>query len=129
MDTVANFLTALHNAVRVRQARVVVPASRLNRALARFLAEHGYVAAVRVSDDAVRPMVTLTLKYDEQERPKIQGLRRLSKPGRRRYVGHTEIPFSHDGMGVIVLSTSQGLMDDKKARKTKTGGELLCEVW
>lgn len=129
MDTVGNFLTALNNAARVRQPRVVLPASRFTSELARFLEQKGYVAAVKAETEGTRPKVTVTLAYRDAKTPKLHGARRISTPGRRRYAGAGNIPYSFDGVGVVVVSTSQGLKGDRDARKAGLGGELICEVW
>lgn len=129
MDTVGNFLTALNNAVRVLKPRVVLPAARFTSELARFLEKKGYVAAVKVETEGARPTVTVTLAYHDPKTPKLHGARRISTPGRRRYATVSDIPFSFDGKGVVVVSTSQGLKGDRDARKAGLGGELICEVW
>jgi small subunit ribosomal protein S8 len=128
MDTIANMLTTLINAQRVRKQRVVVPYSRYKENLARLLQEKGYVADLRVQDGP-QPKIIITLAYTEAGQPKIQGVRRLSRPGQRRYANRSEIPFVRDGLGSILLSTSQGLVDDTRARKLGIGGELVCEIW
>lgn len=129
MDTVGNFLTALNNAARVRQPRVVVPASRFTLALAQFLEQKGYVASVKTDTEGAHPHLTVTLAYRDAKTPKLHGARRISTPGRRRYTSAATIPYSLDGVGVVVVSTSHGLKGDREARKAGLGGELICEVW
>lgn len=129
MDTIGNFLTALNNAARARQPRVVLPASRFTSELAWFLEQKGYVAAVKADIAGTRPKVTVTLAYRDPKTPKLHGAQRISTPGRRRYASAGEIPYSFDGVGVVVVSTSQGLKGDREARKAGLGGELICEVW
>jgi len=127
MDIIGNLLTSLINAQRVGKKRMVIPYSRLSEALVTFLQQKGLVAKVRVKNEERRELV-VTLAYEGKE-PRVHGVRRLSRPGQRRYAGKGAIPYSYDGVGMIVISTSQGLRDDKTARKEGMGGELLCEVW
>lgn len=128
MDTVANLLTSLMNAQRVKKEHVAVPYSRHAADIARLLQTKGFVAKVREQAEPKQRLM-ITLAYDAAAGSRIHGLRRLSKPGQRRYVASTEIPYSYDGMGMIVLSTSQGIMDGVTARKKGVGGELVCEIW
>lgn len=128
MDTVANMLTALVNAQRVGKKRVALPYSRFQKSLLEFLQQQGLVAKVRVQESP-RAKLVVTLAYDEHEEPKIAGAKRLSSPGRRYYAGSDEIPFSYQGFGTIVVSTSEGLLDDVSARKRGLGGELVCAIW
>lgn len=128
MDTIANMLTSILNAQRVGKKRVQVPYSRFKERLAELLRDKGLLATIRV-EEGTQPMLVLTLAYDEQGGARIHGLRRLSSPGQRYYVSKKEIPYSLDGVGMVVLSTSKGLMDDRRARKEGMGGELICEIW
>jgi small subunit ribosomal protein S8 len=127
MDTIANMLTSLLNAQKVGKPRIYVPYSRFSEALAHLLRDKGYVAKVDVKEEMPKRLV-ITLLYKEGK-PVLTHVRRLSKLGRRRYVKHTEIPYAADGYGLVLLSTSQGVMDDSKARKEALGGELICEIW
>jgi len=127
MDTLGNFLTSLINAQRVGKKRMVAPYSVLNESVANFLQTKGLVAKVRRKGEGMNELI-VTLAY-EAGSPRVHGLRRLSRPGQRRYAGAGEIPYSYDGLGLIVISTSQGLKDDKTARSEGVGGELLCEIW
>lgn len=127
MDTVADLLTAILNAQRVGKERVALPYARFAEALARLLQERGLVAAVRVQE-GTRPKLVLTLDYREDGQPRITGVRRLSKPGRRWYVGGSKLPYRGRRPGFYVVSTSQGLMDAERARAARLGGELVCEV-
>lgn len=129
MDTVGNFLTALNNAARIRQPRVVVPASRFITDLARWLEQKGYVASVKEATHGTQSRLTVALAYQDDKRPKLHGARRISTPGRRRYASASRIPFVLDGVGLVVVSTSQGLKSDQEARREGLGGELICEVW
>jgi len=129
-DPIADLLSRIRNASLARHDRVTLPLSNLKRAVAELLQKEGYVADVQVNPES-RPMPTLTimLKYGRDRRSAIDGLRRVSRPGRRVYVRHDRIPQVLPGLGVAILSTSHGVMSDKDARRNKLGGELLCEVW
>ncbi len=128
-DPIADMLTRIRNAQRVSKEEVLVPFSQLKSRLARILEKEGYVGAVEEVGEGTRKELRLRLKYESGDRPRIQGINRLSKPGRRFYVGHDEIPVVNSGMGIAVLSTSRGIMTDKEARSAGVGGELLCEVY
>lgn len=128
VDVMANLLTTLTNAQRVGKKRVAVPYSGYKKSFLEFLQSQGLVAAVRVQESP-RAKLVVTLAYDEAGQPKIGGAKRLSKPGRRWYVKHGEIPYTYEGYGFIVVSTPEGLMIDRKARKAGVGGELVCAIW
>ena len=126
-DTISDMLTRIRNASRVLLPTVEVPHSRMKESIAQILKHEGYVAEVSVAGK-VPKTIKLKLKY-EGKRSVIEGLRRISSPGLRRYVGATEIPRVHNGMGISVVSTSQGVMTGTQARKSNLGGELICYVW
>jgi small subunit ribosomal protein S8 len=126
-DPIADMITRLRNAAIARLDRTELPYSRLKARLAEILKEEGYVADYRVEEDQRR--ITVFMKYGRNRICAFSGLRRTSRPGRRVYVGHTEIPKVRNGLGMSILSTSHGLMTDRSAREAKVGGELLCEVW
>ncbi len=126
-DPIADMLTRIRNAGRALLPTVEIPHSRLKEGIARVLRQEGYIADFAVAGDPVKTL-RLRLKY-AGKRPVIEGLRRMSKPGRRHYVGVTEIPRVLGGMGIAVLSTSEGIMTGEEARRKKLGGELLCLVW
>jgi len=130
-DPIADLLARLRNAALARHELARVPASRLKKAVAELLKNEGYVADVR--SDEVGPKKTLTLmitlKYGRDRKCAFLGMKRVSRPGRRVYIGHESIPRVLSGLGVSILSTSQGVMTDKEARRRKIGGELICEVW
>lgn len=128
MDTIANMLTVIINAQRVGKQRVALDYSRFKESLARLLKDKELVADYRIQESD-RPKLIVTLSYDGAGQPRIAGVRRISKPGQRIYVGSAKVPYSHDGMGSVIISTSQGLMDDRNARKLGLGGELVCEIW
>jgi small subunit ribosomal protein S8 len=109
---------------------VDIPASKLKAEIARILLENNYIKDVKdVVSDEGRPMLRIYLKYAQGEQPVIREIRRISTPGLRRYVGATEIPRVRNGLGMAILSTSKGLMSDRQARQSRTGGELLALVW
>jgi len=131
-DPIADMLTRIRNAALARHDRVSLPASRLKRTIADVLKAEGYVADVAVEsadETTVTDTLTLTLKYGRDRAPAIEGIRRVSRPGRRIYVRAQEIPKVKSGLGIAVLSTSRGIMSDRQARKAGVGGELLCEIW
>ena len=130
-DPVADMLTRLRNGATAAQDTVRMPSSKLKEALAGILRREGYIAEFRVTDDPSRPgrILEITMKYDANRAPSISGLRRVSKPGLRVYTKADRLPRVLGGLGVAVLSTSQGLMTDREARARRMGGEVLCYVW
>ncbi len=128
-DFVADFLTVIRNASRAHKEKVSMPVSNLTLKIAELLKNEGFVDNVKSFTEEKKQFVRVHLKYIHGKRPAIQGLRRISKPGRRRYVAHDEIPRVQGGLGVAIVSTSQGVLTDRDARKSKLGGELLCTVW
>lgn len=126
-DTIADMLTRIRNACRALHPTVEVPHSRLKEAIARVLKKEGYIADFAV-DGKVKKTLTLKLKY-ECKRPVIEGLKRISKPGVRRYVGADEIPRVRGGLGIAIVSTPEGVMTGAQARRKNLGGELICYVW
>ena len=128
-DPIADMLTRVRNASRARHTEVVIPASRTKREIARILKDEGFIADVHEEPDGSTTVLRLTLKYVDGKVPVVSGLKRISKPGLRVYARKTDIPRVLGGLGVAVLSTSQGLMTDREARKRNMGGEILCYVW
>ncbi len=126
-DPVSDMLTRIRNAALARHERTLVPASQLKKHIAEILKLEGFIADVRQEDDPRH--LTIVLKYARDRTSAIDGIKRVSRPGRRVYVRHDRIPRVLSGMGVSILSTSRGIMSDKEARRQKLGGELLCEVW
>ena len=126
-DPIADMLTRIRNAALARHERTLVPASQLKKHIAEILKAEGYIADVRQEEDP--RSLTIVLKYGRDRTSAIDGIKRISRPGRRVYVRHDHIPRVLQGMGVAILSTSRGIMSDKEARRQKVGGELLCEVW
>lgn len=127
-DPIADMLTRIRNAQMARLERAEIPLSKVKLQIAQLLKREGYVADVRV-EDGVPGKLTVVLKYGQGHQGAIGGLRRRSRPGRRLYVGHDELPKVKNGLGIGILSTSKGIMTDKDARREHVGGELLCEVW
>ena len=128
-DPVADFLTCVRNAIRAKHRKVDVPASKLKTQLARVLLRERYINNYKVIEDGRQGLLRIYLKYTPEEVPVISGLRRMSTPGRRVYVGKTRLPRVMAGMGTSILSTSRGLMTDREARESGLGGELICQVW
>lgn len=126
-DTISDMLTRIRNASRVQLPVVVMPHSKMKESIAFILKKEGYVAEVAVEGKPLK-QIKLKLKY-EGKRSVIEGLRRVSTPGLRRYVGSTEIPHVRGGLGISVVSTSKGVMTGTQARKSNLGGELICYVW
>ena len=128
-DPIADFLTRIRNAARAKHSRVEIPASRVKGEIAKILLDQGYVNAVKLVDDQKQGLLRVYLKYDNENAPAIEGLKRISKPGRRIYVRREEIPRVMGGYGIAVLSTSRGIMTGNDAREHGVGGELLCQIW
>ena len=128
-DPIADMLTRIRNAGLARHDRTEVPASRLKEAVAKILKSEGFIADVRPSEGDGAQKLTIVLKYGRDRQSAIDGIRRVSRPGRRVYVTHDQIPRVFSGLGISILSTSRGLMSDREARRQRVGGELLCEVW
>lgn len=130
-DPIADMLTRVRNANTAMHDTVVMPSSKLKEALAKILVQEGYIAGFNVSDNGEKPGKTLEieLKYSGDRARTISGIKRVSKPGLRVYTAADRLPRVLGGLGVAVLSTSQGLMTDKEARKRHVGGEVLCFVW
>lgn len=128
-DPIADMLTRIRNAVRARHSRVDLPASNLKVEIARILKEEGYVSSYKVVDENKRRVLRVVFRYTTDKRSVLTNLKRVSRPGCRRYVGKNEIRPVVGGMGVSILSTPRGIMTGQSARKEGVGGELLCEVW
>ena len=129
-DFVGDFLTHIRNASRARKEKVTTRTSRLTLRLAEILKQEGFIDQFKPFNEGNKNFVRIHLKYlGGKKQPAIQGIRRVSKPGRRVYVGSEEIPRVVGGFGVSVVSTSKGIMVDREARKVRVGGELICKVW
>ena len=128
-DPVADMLTRIRNANTAKHEKVDVPASNLKKAIAQILLDEGYIKAYEIVDDGTQGIIRITLKYLAGKEKVISGLRRVSKPGLRVYAGADELPKVLKGLGVAIISTSKGVMTDKKARANHVGGEVLAFVW
>jgi small subunit ribosomal protein S8 len=128
-DPIADMLTRIRNAVSVGHERVTMPASKLKLNIARILVDEGFIDRYELVENGHHSELELVLRYGERRRPVILGLKRVSRPGHRVYAGARELPRVQGGLGVAVVSTSQGLMPDREARKRRLGGEIVCEVW
>ena len=128
-DPIADLLTRIRNASRAEHEKVDIPSSKLRVRLAEILKEEGFIKNFRLIEDKRQGVLRVYLKYGPGQERVISGLRRVSKPGRRRYVGADRIPSVLGGMGVAILSTPQGVLTDRESRKAKVGGEVLCYVW
>ena len=128
-DPIGDMLTRIRNASSARHEKVVVPASGLKARIAEVLKDEGYIKDFVVHQDGPQGAITILLKYSADREPAISEIKRVSKPGLRRYVPTDSIPRVLNGMGIAILSTSKGVMADREARKQKVGGELICTVW
>ena len=128
-DPVADLLTRLRNAAREKHEKMEVPASRLKANIVRVLKEEGYIKNFRLHREEGHPTLKVYLRYADDGLSVIQGIRRVSRPGLRRYIGYDEMPRPLGGAGIAIVSTSKGVMTGQKARTVKIGGEILCEVW
>ncbi|MCA9678141.1 MAG: 30S ribosomal protein S8 [Kofleriaceae bacterium] len=128
-DPIADFLTRIRNGIRSRKQAVACPRSNLKVRIAEILRQEGYLDAIATAEDSPQGSITVTLRYDGRSGCAITGLRRVSRPGQRKYVPAKDVPRVRNGLGIAILSTSQGLMTDREARKRGVGGEILCEVW
>ncbi len=128
-DPVSDMLTRLRNANLALHDKVTMPSSNLREEIARILAAEGYVTGYGVRAEGKKKELEVRLKYGSDRSRVIHGLRRISRPGRRVYVEAGELPRTRGGLGVVIVSTSQGLLPDREARRRHLGGEVLCEVW
>jgi small subunit ribosomal protein S8 len=128
-DPIADMLTRIRNAVMVRHDSVLIPASRMKLAIAKILKEEGFISDYEVVKGKPHRAIKIRLRYMEDNKPAISGLKRVSKPGLRVYVQKKEIPRVYGGLGVAILSTSAGLRTGQQAWRQSAGGELLCYVW
>jgi small subunit ribosomal protein S8 len=128
-DPVADLLTRVRNATKEKHEKVEIPASRLKANIVRVLKEEGYIKNFRLQREEGRPVIKVYLKYTEKGDAVIQGIKRISRPGLRRYSGYEKVSKPLGGAGITIVSTSQGVITGQKARLQKVGGEVLCEVW
>ena len=128
-DPIADMLTRIRNAITARKAKVIMPASKMKARIAAVLKDEGFVGAISSEEDGKQGLLSIELRYDNNNHNAIQGIRRVSKPGQRTYARHTGLPKVRSGLGIAILTTSKGVMTEREARKQGLGGELLCEVW
>jgi small subunit ribosomal protein S8 len=128
-DPIGDLLTRIRNAGQARHVNATCPSSKQKLALARVLQEAGFLGSVTVEARDGHPVLVLGIRYDDRGRALIDGMRRVSRPGRRVYVNREEVKRVRRGLGIAVISTSKGILSDRQAREQKIGGELLCEVW
>ena len=128
-DTIADLLTRIRNANTAKRATVDVPASRVKKDITQILVDEGYVKGFQMIEDGKQGVIRITLKYGDNKSPVITGLRRVSKPGLRIYSSCADMPKVRKGLGIAIVSTSKGIVTDKKARELNVGGEVLAYVW
>ena len=128
-DPIADMLTRIRNANSARHLSVDIPASNLKKSIAEILLEEGYIKNYQIIDDGKQGIIRVSLKYAENKQRVISGIKRISKPGLRVYAGKDELPRVLRGLGIAIISTSKGVMTDKKARKENVGGEVLAFIW
>jgi small subunit ribosomal protein S8 len=128
-DVIADMLTRIRNANNAKHSTVDIPASNMKKSIADILVEEGYVKGYQIVDNGNQGIIRITLKYMEGKQKVIRGIRRISKPGLRIYSGYEDMPKVMNGLGIAIVSTSKGIMTDKKARNLKIGGEVLAFVW
>lgn len=129
MDPIADMLTMIRNAQAVLKPEVLIPFSTIKYQIAKILERQGFVESVEKKGKGTKKIIKIVLKYESQREPGIAGLKRISRPGQRIYLAKKQIRFVRGGYGIAIISTPQGLMTDKEARKKKLGGEVLCEIW
>ena len=130
MDPIADFLTRIRNAVQARHRMVEIPASNIKKDITKILFDKGYILNYKFEDEGPQGNIKIALKYDpESKQPAIRKITRISKPGLRQYTNVKELPRVLNGLGIAIVSTSQGVMTDKEARTKKIGGEILCYVY
>jgi len=128
-DPISDYLTRIRNALAAEHPDVEIPASRLKKEMSRILTEQGYISRYDVEPTPVGEVIKIELKYTEDRQPVISGMRRVSRPGRRSYVNHTEVPRVQGGMGTAIVSTSSGVMTGHEAKAKGVGGEVVAYVW
>jgi len=128
-DPIADLLTRIRNAYNAKHEKVEVPASKMKQEIVKILLAEGFIKDYKVATDEKQGVITITLKYDANKRKVISGIKRVSKPGLRVYAAWDEIPRVLKGLGIAIVSTSKGIMTDKRARREKIGGEVLAFVW
>ena len=128
-DPIADFVARIRNGITARKSRIDIPSSKLKVRIAEILKQEGYLPAAEVVTTESRPVLQLSVRYDNHHKSPINGIRRSSTPGQRNYVGKDKVPRVRFGLGTAIVTTSKGVMTDRDARKAGLGGEVLCEVW
>lgn len=128
-DPIADYLTCVRNALQAKKKRLDVPSSNMKRSLTEILHRENFIRDFRTIDDDKQNVLRIFLRYDRNEKPVIQGIERISRPGRRVYVGKNDVPRVFGGLGISVVSTSRGVVTDREARRMGLGGEVICRVW
>ena len=128
-DPIADMLTRIRNANTALHPETTMPSSKLKEQVARILSEEGFIDGYKVEDASVGKELTVRLRYDKERQPVLTGIKRIAKPGLRVYKAGPDVPRVRGGIGISIVSTSDGVMTDREARKRNVGGEVLCEVW
>jgi small subunit ribosomal protein S8 len=128
-DPISDMLTRIRNGLTVRKPFVLVPSSKTKVSIAQILLEEGYIQGYEVTNERPQANIRVWLKYDDNRRPLLAGLERVSKPGRRVYKGKRDLPWVLSGLGIAIISTPKGIMTGREARRQGVGGEVLCYVW
>ncbi len=128
-DPIADMLTRIRNGIQARHTQVEMPSSKMKVGIAKILKDEGYIKDYEVTKDVPQPVLRVSLKYTTERQSVVSTIKRLSKPGLRRYTKRDSIPVALGGMGLVIMSTPKGLMSGREAFKRNLGGELICEVW
>ncbi|MCD6214378.1 MAG: 30S ribosomal protein S8 [Candidatus Desulfofervidus sp.] len=128
-DPIADMLTRIRNAIQANKGEVEIPSSKLKLSIIRILKQEGYIQQHKLIKDGKQGIIKISLKYNEDKKSVISGLKRISKPGRRIYVKKEQLPYVLNGLGIAIISTSKGILTDKQARALGIGGEWLCSIW
>lgn len=128
-DPIADMLTRMRNAILIKSEKVDIPASKMKVEIAKILKEEGFIKSYKIIKDKKQGILRVTLKYTSENEPVVSGLKRISKPGRRVYVGKNEVPRVMGGVGIAIITTPKGILSDKGCRNEGVGGEVLCYVW
>ena len=129
MDTISNFCTCIRNAIMAGKEKLDVPSSNMRKNIAKKLEQYGYIRGFRVVNDGKQGLMRVYLKYDKKQSSAIQSIQRVSRPSCRRYIKANQIQDVRSGYGLTIISTNQGVLSGREARKKRVGGEVLCEVW
>ena len=128
-DPISDMLTRMRNAILIKSEKVDIPASKIKVEIARILKEEGFIKSYKIIKDKKQGILRVTLKYTSENKPVVSGLKRISKPGRRVYVGKSDVPRVMGGVGIAIITTPKGILSDKGCRNEGVGGEVLCYVW